>query len=156
MFADGDLEQFKAFVEPKLDISQRLRGVVDGRPEVGNALTRATTYLSLAGLLTVLLSGAAIAMTANRWATDHIADSALFRTFGLSGREALGIFTTELVVLGGVASLLGVVIGYGVQLVLVDTIAGLLTISLPEPSARPAFLGVLTGFVSSLDLQHLL
>ena len=147
LFADGDLEQFKAFVEPKLDISQRLRGVVDGRPEVGNALTRATTYLSLAGLLTVLLSGAAIAMTANRWATDHIADSALFRTFGLSGREALGIFTTELVVLGGVASLLGVVIGYGLQLILVDTIAGLLTISLPEPSARPAFLGVLTGFV---------
>ena len=48
LFADGDLEQFKAFVEPKLDISQRLRGVVDGRPEVGNALTRATTYLSLA------------------------------------------------------------------------------------------------------------
>ena len=124
LFADGDIERLKAFIEPKLDISQRLRGVVDGRPEVGSALTRATTYLSLAGLLTVLLSGAAIAMTANRWASDHIADSALFRTFGLSGAEALRIFTTELVVLGGLASGLGVFIGYGLQIVLVDTIAG--------------------------------
>ena len=148
LFADGDIEGFKAFVEPKLDISQRLRGVVDGRPEVGNALTRATTYLSLAGLLTVLLSGAAIAMTANRWASDHIADSALFRTFGLSGAEALRIFTTELLVLGGLASGLGVLIGYGLQLALVDTIAGLLTISLPEPSAKPAILGLFTGFVT--------
>ena len=148
LFADGDIEQLKAFIEPKLDISQRLRGVVDGRPEIGNALTRATTYLSLAGLLTVLLSGAAIAMTANRWASDHIADSALFRTFGLSRAEALRIFTTELVVLGGLASGLGVLIGYGLQIVLVDTIAGLLTISLPEPTAKPAMLGFLTGFIT--------
>ena len=55
LFADGDIQGFQAYVEPKLDISQRLRGVVDGRPEVGNALERAATYLSLAGLLTVLL-----------------------------------------------------------------------------------------------------
>lgn len=148
LFADGEIEQFKSWVEPRLDISQRLQGVVDGRPEVGNALTRATTYLSLAGLLTVLLSGAAIAMTANRWAADHIADSALFRTFGLSARETLQIFTTELVVLGGLASGLGVMIGYGLQIALVDTIAGMLTISLPEPSAKPALLGLVTGFVT--------
>tara|TARA_B100001093_G_scaffold272903_1_gene260799 strand:- start:802 stop:3267 length:2466 start_codon:yes stop_codon:yes gene_type:complete len=148
LFADGDIKGFQAFVEPKLDISQRLSGVVDGRPEVGNAVTRATTYLSLAGLLTVLLSGAAIAMTANRWASDHVTDSALFRTFGLSGRETFKIFATELVVLGGVASSLGVIIGYALQIILIDAIAGLLTISLPEPSGQPAFLGLLTGFVT--------
>ena len=147
LFADGDIQGFQAYVEPELDISQRLDGVVDGRPEVGDALTRAITYLSLAGLLTVLLSGAAIAMTANRWASDHISDSALFRTFGLSGRETFKIFATELVVLGGVASSVGVIIGYFLQIILVDTIAGLLTISLPEPTSRPAFLGLLTGFV---------
>ena len=148
LFADGDLERFKTFIEPRLDISQRLRGVVDGRPEVGSALARATTYLSLAGLLTVLLSGAAIAMTANRWASDHIADSALFRTFGLSGLEALFIFTAELTALAGLASGLGVLLGYGLQIALVDSIAGLLTISLPEPSIKPAILGLLTGFVT--------
>ena len=59
-----------------------------------------------------------------------------------------GIFTTELVVLGGLASGLGVLIGYGLQIVLVDTIAGLLTISLPEPTAKPAILGFLTGFIT--------
>ncbi|RZO76001.1 MAG: FtsX-like permease family protein [Litorivicinaceae bacterium] len=148
LFADGDLERFETFIEPRLDISQRLRGVVDGRPEVGSALARATTYLSLAGLLTVLLSGAAIAMTANRWASDHIADSALFRTFGLSGLEALFIFTAELTTLAGLASGLGVLLGYGLQIALVDSIAGLLTISLPEPSIKPAILGLLTGFVT--------
>ena len=50
-------------------------------------------------------------------------------------------------VLGGVASSFGVIIGYVLQIVLVDTIAGLLTIGLPEPSGRPALLGLLTGFV---------
>ena len=87
-------------------------------------------------------------MTANRWASDHIADSALFRTFGLSGLEALSIFTAELTALAGLASGLGVLLGYGLQIALVDSIAGLLTISLPEPSIKPALLGLLTGFVT--------
>lgn len=148
LFAGENADAFKRWVEPRLDISQDLDGVVEGRPEVGNALTRATTYLSLAGLLTVLLSGAAIAMTATRWANDHIADSALFRTFGLTARETTGLFATELGVLGLLASCVGVGVGYLVQFALVDTIAGMLTISLPEPSAAPAWLGVLTGFIT--------
>ena len=148
LFAGENSETFRNWVEPRLDISQRLRGVVDGRPEIGNALTRATTYLSLAGLLTVLLSGAAIAMTANRWASDHIGDSALFRTFGLSAFETVKIFTTELIVLGGLASFLGVLIGYSLQILLVDIIAGMLTISLPNPSLKPGMLGIATGFVT--------
>ena len=148
LFAGENSATFRNWVEPRLDISQRLRGVVDGRPEIGNALTRATTYLSLAGLLTVLLSGAAIAMTANRWASDHIGDSALFRTFGLSALETIKIFTMELIVLGGIASFLGVLIGYSLQIILVDIIAGMLTISLPNPSLKPAVLGIITGFVT--------
>jgi putative ABC transport system permease protein len=147
LFAGERSDAFQKRVEPTLDISQRLSGVVDGRPEVGGALTRATTYLSLAGLLTVLLSGAAIAMTASRWAEDHIGDSALFRTFGLSGLESVRIFATELCVLGLVASGVGVTIGYLIQLLLVDAIAGMLTIALPAPSGYPAVLGFLTGFV---------
>ena len=148
LFAGENSEMFRKWVEPRLDISQRLLGVVDGRPEIGNALTRATTYLSLAGLLTVLLSGAAIAMTANRWANDHIGDSALFRTFGLSARETITIFTAELIILGGLASFIGVLIGYSLQIILVDIIAGMLTINLPYPSVKPAILGVTTGFVT--------
>ena len=148
LFAGARADEFKRFIEPRLDISQKLSGVVDGRPEVGNALTRATTYLSLAGLLTVLLSGAAIAMTATRWANDHIADSALFRTFGLTARETTRLFTTELGVLGLIASCVGVAVGYAVQFAFVDTIAGMLTISLPPPSLKPAWLGLLTGFVT--------
>lgn len=147
LFAGDRASAFQARLEPTLDISQRISGVVDGRPEVGGALTRATTYLSLAGLLTVLLSGAAIAMTATRWAQDHIGDSALFRTFGLSGFESVRIFAMELCVLGLMASGIGVGIGYLIQLLLIDTIAGMLTIELPSPSAYPAFLGFLTGFV---------
>lgn len=147
LFAGERANEFESRLKPTLDISQRLSGVVDGRPEVGGALTRATTYLSLAGLLTVLLSGAAIAMTATRWAQDHIGDSALFRTFGLSGFESVRIFATELAVLGLLASGVGVVVGYLIQLLLVDTIAGMLTIALPSPSGYPAVLGFLTGFV---------
>ena len=63
----------------------------------------------------------------------------LFRTFGLSGRETFKIFATELVVLGGVASGFGVIIGYVLQIVLVDTIAGLLTISLLNPVVGPPY-----------------
>ena len=147
LFAGEQAAAFQQRLEPTLDISQRISGVVDGRPEVGGALTRATTYLSLAGLLTVLLSGAAIAMTATRWAHDHIGDSALFRTFGLSGFESVKIFASELAVLGLIASAIGVGIGYVIQLALVDTLAGMLTIALPAPSLYPAGLGFLTGFV---------
>lgn len=149
LFAGEAADRFRARITPELDIAQRVRGLVDGRPEVGSALTKATQYLTLAGLLTVMLSGAAIALTARRWAEDHIVDSALFRTFGLSSRAVARVFALELLSLALVASAVGVLIGYGIQIVLVDTVASFLTVSLPTPNAEPALLGLATGLVTT-------
>ncbi|NBS11376.1 MAG: FtsX-like permease family protein [Gammaproteobacteria bacterium] len=150
LFAGEAADRFRARITPELDISQRVRGLVDGRPEVGSALTKATQYLTLAGLLTVMLSGAAIALTARRWAEDHIVDSALFRTFGRSSAEVAGVFAGQLLLLAIAASVIGIAIGYGVQLFLVDTVASFLSVALPAPSAEPALLGLATGLITTI------
>ena len=148
LFSGANASRFGDWLEPQLDISQKMQGLVDGRPEVGRALTRSAGYLSLAGLLTVLLAGAAIALTARRWSEEHLVDSALFRAFGMSGAAVLRIFTTQLVVLGAVASLVGVGLAYLVQPILVSTVSGLVTAELPSAGWRPAVLGAVTGMVT--------
>lgn len=148
LFSGAGSADFREWLEPQLDISHRVQGLVDGRPEVGRALSRSAGYLSLAGLLTVLLAGAAIALTARRWSQEHIVDSALFRAFGLSGAAVLRIFAVQLIALGAAASLLGVGLAYLVQPLLEATVSGLVTQELPSAGLRPAFLGVATGLIT--------
>ena len=150
LFAGKKYVEFRSWVEPKLDISQRISGLVFGRAEIGNSLLRASSYLSAAGLLTIILSGAAIALTARRWAETHLIDSALIRTLGFSNGKVCLLFSMELLILGCFASLIGVSLAYGFNFLLIDSLGDLISIELPDPGSDPLILGFLTGTVTLL------
>ncbi|EWH02745.1 hypothetical protein Q427_07110 [Halomonas sp. BC04] len=59
-----------------------VRDVRRDRPQLGNALSRAEQYLSLAGLAAVLLAGVAVAMATRRYVERHLDTAALLRCFG--------------------------------------------------------------------------
>ncbi|WP_409300059.1 ABC transporter permease [Pseudomonas sp. KCJK8993] len=142
------LEAYRQQVKPGLQANQRLQDARDGNQQIGGALGKAERYLNMASLVAVLLSGVAVALSANRFAARRFDASALLRCLGLSRRETLLLFTTQLVLLGLLASLSGALLGWLAQLVLFYLLHGLLPADVPPGGLLPAIAGIGTGLVA--------
>ena len=87
---------------------QRLETIGDARPEIRSALDRAGRFLGLAALVSVVLAAVAVAMAARRHSERHLSGAAVMRCLGASQRTLVGIHVGELLLLGLLASALGV------------------------------------------------
>lgn len=127
---------------------EKIIDIKEGRPEVRMALERASSFLGLAALISVLLAGVAIAMTARRHAQRHFDTSAIMRCLGAQQNTILRLYLLELLwvaLLGGIAgSLLGIVGQEG----LARLMDRLVLATLPAPSWEPAVLGLVTGLIA--------
>jgi putative ABC transport system permease protein len=123
----------------------RLESMDSGPPEMHQALERAHQFLSLVALLAALLSAVAVALAARGFASEHLDGAALLRVLGQSQRSIAGAYVFEFLLVGLAASVLGVLLGYGVHHVFVLLLAGLVPDGLPPPSAWPLALGLGVG-----------
>src|SRR6185436_2949737 len=133
----GTLAAFVRQTSAELKPGQRLENVRDVQPEVRQTLDRAEQFLGLAALVAVILSAVAVALTASRYLRRHLDTSAMLRCLGASERRTLALFVAQFVVLGIVASALGVVLALGGQALLVSILASLTAAQLPAPSFMP-------------------
>lgn len=122
-----------------------VRDVRVDRPQLGNALQRAESYLGLAGLAAVLLAGVAVAMSTRRYVERHLDTAALLRCFGASQRQLVTIFTLQLMGLALVAAIIGALLGLIGQAVLIWLLVSFLPMTLPPPGLMPLGLGVFTA-----------
>ncbi|QJQ97155.1 MULTISPECIES: ABC transporter permease [Halomonadaceae] len=122
-----------------------VRDVRRDRPQLGNALSRAEQYLSLAGLAAVLLAGVAVAMATRRYVDRHLDTAALLRCFGATQRQLTRLFALQLLWLALAASLLGALLGLAGQAGLLWLLTAFLPMELPPPGPLPLLLGVLTA-----------
>ena len=123
----------------------RLESLESGRPEMRQTLDRAEKFLNLVALLAALLSAVAVALAARGFAARHLDDCAMLRVLGLPQRAIAGAYTVEFLLIGLAASLLGVLIGFGVHYVFVWLLAGLVEAALPGASFWPVLFGVGIG-----------
>ncbi len=142
------LEAYRQQIKPGLQANQRLQDARDGNQQIGGALGKAERYLNMASLVAVLLSGVAVALSANRFAARRFDASALLRCLGLSRRETLLLFSAQLVLLGLLASLGGALLGWLAQLLLFYLLHGLLPAEVPPGGLLPAIAGIGTGLVA--------
>jgi putative ABC transport system permease protein len=123
----------------------RVESLDGGRPEMKQTLERAEKFLNLVALLAALLSAVAVALAARGFAAAHLDDCAMLRVLGQSQRTiALG-YSFEFALAGGVASAVGVAIGYAVHFVFVVLLAGLVDTALPAASLWPVAFGMGMG-----------
>ncbi|GEN28875.1 hypothetical protein HVA01_25210 [Halovibrio variabilis] len=122
-----------------------VRDVRVDRPQLGNALQRAESYLGLAGLAAVLLAGVAVAMSTRRYVERHLDTAALLRCFGASQRQLVTIFSLQLIGLALVASTIGALLGLIGQALLIWLLVSFLPMTLPPPGLMPLGLGVFTA-----------
>lgn len=124
---------------------QRIADVADASPQIRSAVDRAGRFLNLAALVTILLAAIAVAISARRYVARHLDTVALMKSMGAPQRLVLAISLLELLMIGLIAGVIGVVIGYaaqeGIGYLLKDLVRG----ELPAPSLNAGWLGLMTS-----------
>jgi putative ABC transport system permease protein len=144
-----DAERFAQWAKAEIDRSH-VRGVQiesldTGRPEMRQTLDRAAQFLNLVALLAALLCAVAVALASRSFAERQLDACALLRVLGQSQRTLTLSYGVEFLGAGLIASVLGVLIGYGVHLGFVQLLAGLVETQLPAATAWPALMGMSMG-----------
>jgi putative ABC transport system permease protein len=147
---EAEVKRFVDWTEKHLK-AQSLRGVrveslETGRPEMRQTLDRAEKFLNLVALLSALLAAVAVGIAARDFASRHLDDCAMLRVLGQSQRSIALQYLIEFTLVGLLASLAGVALGFAVHYVFVWLLSGLVNASLPAASLWPALFGVGVGF----------
>jgi putative ABC transport system permease protein len=87
----------------------------------------------------------AVAIVARGFAANHLDGCAMLRVLGQSQRSMALAYAFEFLLVGLIASALGVLLGYAVHHVFVLLLAGLVESQLPAPTLAPAALGLGMG-----------
>lgn len=147
----GDKEAvtlLRSRLEDRLLTHEKVLDIKEGRPEIRLALERAGSFLGLAALVSVLLAGVAIAMTARRHAQRHFDTSAIMRCLGAKQNTILKLYLLELLWLALLGGLVGSLLGVLGQEVLARVMDRLVLATLPPPSWEPAIFGMITGLIA--------
>jgi putative ABC transport system permease protein len=141
------VEQFVDSARPALGRGQRLETIADARPEIRSALDRAGRFLGLAALVSVVLAAVAVAMAARRHSARHLSGTAVMRCLGASQRTLVGIQVGELLMIGVIASTVGVLLAFALQWAVGGWLAQALKLSIPPAGWIPALQGYGVGLV---------
>jgi putative ABC transport system permease protein len=125
----------------------RIDSLESGRPEMQSTLERADRFLSLVGLLSAMLAAVAVAMAARRFMLRHLDACAMLRCLGLTQNQATAMYLIEFTLVGLAGSVVGVAVGFGGHLLLLELLGKLVQSDLPPVSALPALHGVATGML---------
>jgi putative ABC transport system permease protein len=141
------VERFVRTAREGLVRGQRLETVKDARPEMRSALDRAGRFLSLAALVSVVLAAVAVAMAARRHSERHLSSTAVMRCLGASQRTLVGTHGGELLLLGLIASSIGVLLAFVMQWLVGHWLSAALKLSIPAAGWVPAVQGYGVGMV---------
>ena len=144
------VERFKRAIEARLPANIDLIDGSTARPEFESAVDRASRFLHLATLATLLVAGAAIALASRRFVERQIDAVAVMRCLGAPNHLLMRVFMMRLVLFGLIASLVGCLLGWLGQLGLMSLLSDWFATDLPTPSLAPVFVGVATGLVALL------
>jgi putative ABC transport system permease protein len=139
------LVDFKSWIKPQLNPSQKLLDIHEDRPELGTTMQRAERYLGLSSIIVILISGVAIAMATRRYTERHFNATALLRCMGCKQREILWLYSSQFVMLGLLTSTIGCLLGWFAQQGLFYLLQDLLPKQLANPSLSAVLFGVVLG-----------
>ncbi len=143
----GAVDRFVNTVKPVLARGQRLETAGDARPEIRAALDRAGRFLGLAALVSVVMAAVAVAMAARQHSQRHLSGTAVMRCLGASQATLAGIHIGELLMLGLMASTVGVALAFALQWGIGLWLAPVLGMTIPPAGWAPALHGFAVGLV---------
>ncbi len=135
---------FREFLAAAKAPGERLREVDESSRQLNSAIDRASRFLNLASLASVLLAAVAVAMGARRYASRHIDTVALMKCMGASQRFVLAISIIELTLLAAASVAAGAALGYLAQWGLAWLLRDLIRTELPPASLAPLPIALVT------------
>jgi putative ABC transport system permease protein len=135
---------FRAYLASAKAPGERLREVDESSRQLNSAIDRASRFLNLSSLASVLLAAVAVAMGARRYATRHVDTVALMKCMGASQGFVLAISIIELTMLAVIGVGIGALLGYLAQSGLAWVLKDLIRTELPAPSLAPLPIALVT------------
>ena len=141
-----------------------LRSYTQSQDRMGENLTRAENYLSLVGLVVLILGGIGVSSVTRVFVQQKVKSIAILKCLGAASGQVLAVYVTQVVVLGLAGSLLGValagvmvaaipgMVGDLAQLLQVDY--GLTAPAVLQGLAIGLLVSLLFAIVPLLDVRH--
>ena len=129
----------------------RVRTVADTERDFTESVARLADFLSIIGLIALLLGGIGVASGVNAFVSAKIDTVAVLRCLGATSRQVLTLYVVQSAAMGLVGAIAGTVLGVAVQFLLPGVVSDFLPIDVElalEP--RPLILGLATGVWVSL------
>lgn len=143
----SQLNELQLFLKGKLSEEEEWLDSQNNISTVNMAIDKSLNYLNFGTLMSLVLAGVAISMASMRYCQRHLKQVALLRCFGASQNQVLQLYLGSIALLGVVACLLGAIIGYLLQPLLIKWLGGLLPQVVNQFSPWPFLLSMLTGMV---------
>ncbi len=126
------LDDFDGLIYKTLTSGQRIDTVKTARPDLNEALDRANSFLSLIGMVTILMSAVSIALASRQLAKSKKNGFALMQVFGCDFKVLRKISILELILIILCGVLIGCLIGFLAQLILGWFLTNFSKIDLPS------------------------
>ncbi len=108
------------------ELRLQMETVADRKKDLGRAMENLQTFLSLGGLIALLLGGVGVASAIHVHVRQRIPSIAILRCLGASAKQTTMIYATQGMGLGAVGSLGGALLGLAVQWLLPRVLADFL------------------------------
>ncbi|MFZ9140262.1 MAG: ABC transporter permease [Burkholderiaceae bacterium] len=132
--ADG-LAQFDRTVQPTIGAGQRYETLDNARPALKETLVRAQRFLSLSGMVVLLMSCVALVLAARQMASRALPTLAVLKATGASRQSLVAYWVLKLLMTGAVGLALGLLVGFAVSAGLASILSELLGRSLTVDAA---------------------
>ena len=145
---DAVTSELRAELRPQF---VRVRSYRDRQEQLGEDFERAENYLSLVGLVIVVLGGIAVSSVTRVFVRQKIKSIAVMKCVGATSRQILGVYLLQALSLGLLGSLVGVALAWGAIAAIPDTLNQIGTLNVTYGlSASAALQGVGIGVLVAL------
>lgn len=115
-------QRYAAQIKQQSSSDLRLRDASSGNSRLLRPVQSLQDYAQIASILTLLLCGVAIALACQRFVAEQLDQLALLRCLGASQKQLIAVYAGLLLLLLGVAIVIGMVLGAGVAYALLKVL----------------------------------
>ncbi len=141
------LESLQRWLAERISANQKWLDIQNSQPTVSMTIARAEKFLLLGGSLGVLLAAVSAALAAFRYSERHFDYAALMKSLGAGSAQIKRLYLVMLMTVTLLTTLIGWLMGWLLQMFFVVVIADMFGVALPQASAYPYLLGLVTGLV---------
>ena len=124
----------------------RIRTVADTERDFTESVARLADFLSIIGLIALLLGGIGVASGVNAFVSAKIDTVAVLRCLGATSRQVLALYVVQSAAMGLVGASAGAALGVAVQFLLPNVVGEFLPVDVRiAVESRPLMVGLFTG-----------